>query len=135
MMAYAETSPARKTQLANQALSEWINFNHQFDNKCRIRWDPFTGLPGQIIWHLTKPFQGNPEDISLNFITQNRGLFQIDPANIKLEKVTKAGKLRSIKYRQCYKGLPVMGCRVIVVVVNEVVYLKQNNVQPLIALN
>ena len=134
IMVYAGISPGRKTR-ANQALSEWIKFNHQFDNKCRIRWDPHTGLPGQMIGHLTKPFQGNPEDISLNFITQNRGLFQIDPANIKLGKITKAGKLRSIKYRQCYKDLPVMGRRVIVVVDDEGQVMAYNsNFDPFIEL-
>jgi len=61
---YAKITPHNNIQVANQSLSEWIKYNQKFDNKVHVRWDPYTGLPRQIIGHQTKPLQGNPEGYS-----------------------------------------------------------------------
>jgi len=115
MPVYAQTSPDQKAELANQSLSEWIKFNQQFDNKWKVRWDPHTGLPRLITGYHTPAVQGNAEDIALKFIHEQKPLLQVDPQNLTLEKITKARGLQSIKYRQRYKGIPVLGHRVLVI--------------------
>lgn len=90
-------------------ISEWKNFNNISKGNWKIRWNENTGLPRSIYGSVTKKHKGNPKDVSIAFLKNNRKLFGFkdELSDIKIEQIKSNRDVNHIKFQQYYKNIKV----------------------------
>ncbi|MCP4605746.1 MAG: hypothetical protein GY847_35365 [Proteobacteria bacterium] len=88
------------------------------------------GLPRSILGRLSLPSKARPVDIALDFISFNRPLFVVPVDQLQLKNTTPAAGTKVLRFDQTYKGLPVLGAA-LALVVNEkgMVYQVSNSLK------
>ncbi|MCK5503667.1 MAG: hypothetical protein KAJ10_00790 [Thermodesulfovibrionia bacterium] len=102
-------------------LDDWAKFNERFQNKWRVTWNPSSGTPHRISGYHIKISEAvtrkNVEKLTRKILSDHRKLLQIYPASLKLKRADfrpprdpKGGVgTWYVSYSQTYRGLPVYG--------------------------
>lgn len=101
-------SPKTYSTLSSKiSLFEKFNNQNSKNRKWKMKINSWTKNPKLITGDKTKKYYGTPEQIFIQFITENKDLLNVDIDSLKL--VTKTQFLNTIHlfYKQYYKGLPV----------------------------
>lgn len=99
----------------NAPLKETIEAVEKFmrkygTSKTQVEWNKFTGYPFFIAGFDIPSIKGIPTDIALNFLTEHKELFGIEPNDLKYSSTEQGwgGEyIITVSFSQVYKGLPV----------------------------
>jgi len=104
-----------------QQLNHWENFNRQFNNRWRVDWNPRTGSPRVITGHFIKLLEparkDNVESAMRDLLSRYRQVLQVEPEDLLLSNVDFQESINPqwsagtwyVSFKQTYKGLPVEG--------------------------
>ncbi len=121
----AKSLTSNRANFAGQARSEWAHFKEMHGHKWQIKWDHYTGLPRTIMGKgAGNSLMGRWPDAAKNageFIIENRGLLGVEMDNLEMVKVNKSKPFKHVKFRQVWQGIPVVGKRVMVHLIDDCV--------------
>lgn len=98
-------------------LKKYRNFKNKHGEKFTLYRNPGNLAPSLLAGKSKVKYSGNPKEIALKFITENKDFLQINPAELKYEpKYSKKGPLGvwHIYFGQIHRGLEVIGAKVTV---------------------
>lgn len=98
---------------SNQKQQAWEQFKSKEGTNWSIRWNESTGLPRVLLGTSQTKFTGEPKEIAITFLTQNKELFSFSSELKDLQYVeTKTNKAVShVKFQQYYNGIRVEGAQ------------------------
>lgn len=101
----------------SQTMQEKIKiFKQMYGKDAEIVLRDTTGLPYRISGIKTKAYEGEPDEIAFRFLTENSSFLGIDKDDVKVSTCqdSKGTGLKYVKFKQYYKGLPVVGSKIII---------------------
>jgi len=121
----------------NQSKEQIKNFTEKYGKNVKINWNKITGFPRWISGIETESYEGNSEEITFSFLSENSSFLGIDVDDLKLrDDLIVVKRVKHVHFKQFYKGLPVENAEISVYMNgNGAIGLLQSNYYPILNLN